>query len=108
MTRIAMLAGLFILLLGPPKSDRLKDRGQTEQQHSLFFLFAFFSPLLSYYPSLLFLLFSVLYLSVYNLFALIGRKAPFTHSLMIGRKAPFTHSLMIGRKAPFTHSLMIG
>jgi len=24
-TRIAMLAGVFILLLGPPKSDRLKD-----------------------------------------------------------------------------------
>jgi len=30
MTRIAMLAGVFILLLGPPKPDRLKDRGQTK------------------------------------------------------------------------------
>jgi len=28
--RIAMLAGLVILLLGPPKPDRLKDRGQTK------------------------------------------------------------------------------
>jgi len=28
--RIAMLAGVFILLLGPPKPDRLKDRGQTK------------------------------------------------------------------------------
>jgi len=30
MTPIAMLAGVFILLLGPPKPDRLKDRGQTK------------------------------------------------------------------------------
>jgi len=31
MTRIAMLAEMFILLLlGPPKPDRLKDRGQTK------------------------------------------------------------------------------
>jgi len=30
MTWIAMLAGVFILLVGPPKSDRLKDRGQTK------------------------------------------------------------------------------
>jgi len=30
MTRIAMLTGVFILLIGPPKSDRLKDRGQTK------------------------------------------------------------------------------
>jgi len=29
-TRIAMLGGVFILLLGPPKPDRLKDRGQTK------------------------------------------------------------------------------
>jgi len=29
MTRIAMLAGFFILLVGPPKLDRLKDRGET-------------------------------------------------------------------------------
>jgi len=29
-TRIAMLTGVFILLLGPPKPDRLKDRGQTK------------------------------------------------------------------------------
>jgi len=29
-TRIAMLAGVFILLLGPPKPDRLKVRGQTK------------------------------------------------------------------------------
>jgi len=29
-TRIATLAGVFILLLGPPKPDRLKDRGQTK------------------------------------------------------------------------------
>jgi len=29
-TGIAMLAGDFILLLGPPKPDRLKDRGQTK------------------------------------------------------------------------------
>jgi len=27
---IAMLAGVFILLLGPPKPDRLKDRGPTK------------------------------------------------------------------------------
>jgi len=30
MTRISMLAGVFILLIGPPKPDRLKDRGQTK------------------------------------------------------------------------------
>jgi len=33
MTRIAMLTGVFKvfkLLVGPPKSDRLKDRGQTK------------------------------------------------------------------------------
>jgi len=49
----------FILLLGPPKPDRLKDRGQTKYQHSLFFLFTFlfFSPLLSYYSANSFLLF---------------------------------------------------
>jgi len=29
-TLIAMLAGVFILLLGPPKPGRLKDRGQTK------------------------------------------------------------------------------
>jgi len=29
-TRISMFAGVFILLLGPPKSDRLKDRSQTK------------------------------------------------------------------------------
>jgi len=29
-TRIAMLVGVFLLLLGPPKPDRLKDRGQTK------------------------------------------------------------------------------
>jgi len=30
MTLIAMLAGVFIFLVGPPKPDRLKDRGQTK------------------------------------------------------------------------------
>jgi len=30
MTRIAVLAGVFTLLLGPPKPERLKDRGQTK------------------------------------------------------------------------------
>jgi len=25
-----MLAGVFILLVGPPKSDKLQDRGQTK------------------------------------------------------------------------------
>jgi len=30
MTPIAMLAGVFILLSGPPKPDRLKVRGQTK------------------------------------------------------------------------------
>jgi len=30
MTRMAMLAGVSILLLGPPGPDRLKDRGQTK------------------------------------------------------------------------------
>jgi len=29
-TRIAMLAGVLILLVGPPNPDRLKDRGQTK------------------------------------------------------------------------------
>jgi len=29
-TWIAILAGDFILLVGPPRSDRLKDRGQTK------------------------------------------------------------------------------
>jgi len=62
MTWIAMLAGVFILLVGPPKSDRLKDKRQTKSQHRLFFLFTFlfFSPLLSYYSALLFLLFRCL------------------------------------------------
>jgi len=30
MTRITMLTRVFILLVGPPKSDRLKDRGHTK------------------------------------------------------------------------------
>jgi len=30
MTLIAMLTGVFILLVGSPKSDRLKGRGQTK------------------------------------------------------------------------------
>jgi len=30
MTRIAMLTGVFIFLVGPPKSDMLKGRGQTK------------------------------------------------------------------------------
>jgi len=30
MTRIAMLDGVIILLLGLPKPDRLKDRGKTK------------------------------------------------------------------------------
>jgi len=29
-TRTAMLAGVFPLLLGPPKPDRLNDRSQTK------------------------------------------------------------------------------
>jgi len=56
MTRIAMLAGVLILLLGPPKANRLKDRGRTKQQHSFSF---------SYFPIFLplsFLLFHCLFL----------------------------------------------
>jgi len=59
MTRIAMLTGVFILLVGPPKSDRLKDRGQTKKQHSLFFslYFPIFLPFTFLFYSSIFLLF---------------------------------------------------
>jgi len=42
----------------------------------------------------------MLYSSVYNLFAFIGRKAPFTHS----RSSVFNLFALIGRKGNFTHS----
>jgi len=100
----------------------MKDRRQTKYQHSLF-------PLLPYYPSLLFLLFPcftrpyitflrcsdvkllslthspipVLFSSihVYNLFALLGRKAPFNHSLFSS-----IYNKLLGRKSfSLTHSL---
>jgi len=83
-TWIAMLTGLFILLLGPPKSDRLKGRGQTKQQDSFYFsYFPIFLPFTFILFSCIVYPFSMLYSSVCNLFALIGREAPFTHSLLI-------------------------
>jgi len=36
-----MLAGVFVLLVGPPKSDRLKDRGQISSTGSIFLPFTF-------------------------------------------------------------------
>jgi len=72
MTRIAMLAGVFILLVGPSKSNRLKDRGQaSSSSHFFFFTFLLFYSFIS--PI------SMLFSSIYNLYALLGRKAPFTH-----------------------------
>jgi len=75
-TQIAMLAGVFILLLGPPKPDRLKDRGWTKCSTASISLYF---PIFSHFTFLLFSSivspFSMLYSSVYNLFALIGRKA---------------------------------
>jgi len=51
-TRTAMLAGVFILLFGPPKPDRLKDRGQTKcSTASIFLYFPIFLPL--YFPIIL-------------------------------------------------------
>jgi len=67
-----MLAGVFILLEGYPKLDRLNGKGQNKvaasSPHSFFSL---------HYSSLLFLL-TALFSSVYVyviLFALLGRKA---------------------------------
>jgi len=75
-TRIAMLAGVSILLIGPPKSDRLKGRDQTKEQHSFCLsLLYYFSPL---HYSTFISPFSVIYSSVYNLVALLGRKATFS------------------------------
>jgi len=53
MTRIAMFAGIFILLVGSPMSDRLKVRDQKKWQHGSFILFTFL--FLSYSSPLLFL-----------------------------------------------------
>jgi len=82
MTWIAMLAGDFILLVEPPKSDRLKDRGQSSSTVSSFSLFSYFStlsfPVILLYISFVSVLLSSIYM--YNLFALLGRKAPFTQS----------------------------
>jgi len=48
--------------------------------------------------------------SVYNLFALIGRKVPFTHSLTLlflcFSRPYITFFALLGRKAPFTHSFV--
>jgi len=83
MTRIAMLVGVFILLLGPRKSDRLKDRGQTKWQHRLLsFSLLFFFPLFSY--SLLFLLFlcfSRPYITFLRCLDVIIKPLLLTHSL---------------------------
>jgi len=57
MTRIAMLAGVLKLLLGPPKLDRLKDRDQTKQQHGFYFSYFTIFPLL-YFPIILLYYFS--------------------------------------------------
>jgi len=76
-TRVAMLARVFILPLGPPKPDRLKNTGQSSSTASICSYLTTFLPL--YFPIIS--PFSMLFSSVYNLFELIGRKAPFTHSL---------------------------
>jgi len=47
----------------------------------------------------------VLYASVYNLFALLGRKATFTHSFFCAFSSIYNLFALLGRKAPFTHSL---
>jgi len=65
MTWTAMLAGVFIPLLGP---------------QLLFLYFSIFHPFVFLLFSSIISPFSVLCSFVYNLFALIGRKAPFTHS----------------------------
>jgi len=80
MTWIAVLAGVFILLVGPPKPDRLKGRPSSSKSLFLFtFLFFLTFTFLLFYSFIS--PYSVLCLSVYNLFALLGRKAPLTHSL---------------------------
>jgi len=57
-----MLGGVFILLLGLPKPDRLKDRGQTKQQHSFYF------SLLSYVSPLYFSIILLYYFSFFRAF----------------------------------------
>jgi len=73
----------------PPKPDRLKDRGQKSSSTASVFLYF---PIFFSFTFLLFYSFispiSMLYSSVCNLFALIGRKAPFTHSLGVNPCRP--------------------
>jgi len=60
------------------------QRSEKVAAQSLLFLFTFlfFSLLLSFYSTFISPI-SVLFSSVYNIFTLLGRKAPFTHSLII-------------------------
>jgi len=88
MTHIAILAGVFMLLVWPPKSDRLKGRGQTKLQ-SFFVLTSLF---LSFISSDCFLV--RIYLTYF--FALLGRKAfsltPCNYDLKL--QCPYTLSFL--------------
>jgi len=79
LTRIALLAGVLYSWYGPPsQTGRRVEARQTTEQSNLSLYFPIFLPL----TFLLFCSFispiSVLLSSVYNFFALLGRKAPFT------------------------------
>jgi len=67
-------------LYTPSKVRRIEGKRSDKVAAQLLFLstLLFFSPVLSYYSTLLV---SVLFSSIYNLFASLGRKPPFTHSL---------------------------
>jgi len=82
MTRITMLAGVYTPVRATQARQvwRIEVRQNSSTASISRFTFLFLSPLLSYYSTFISPV-SVLFSSMYHLFALIGRKAPFTHSL---------------------------
>jgi len=86
MTRIALLAGVFILLLGPLKADRLKDRGQQNSSTAVVSL---------YFPIFLPLCFPII-LQLLLLFLCFSR--PYITFLRCSDVKPLslTHSLISG------------
>jgi len=99
--RIAMMADVFILLVGLSKSDRLKDR-QRINTLSSFSLLSIFLPFTFLLFKSLFLLYLCFCCPYITLFALLGRKTPFTHSPNIHYKF---HSIISIKQASKTQWL---
>jgi len=83
MTRIAMMAGVVYSWLGLP--SQTGRRIEVRQSCSSLIFFNLYFPIFLPFTFLLLYSFvspfSVLFSSIYNLFALLGRKTPFLHSL---------------------------